>query len=85
MSPATRSCSTRALPLLTEALRAAPSTLDAIVSLQLGLLAAHPDTLIARKVGAEAATAVTRRRARCATAAARWPTSTHRCAAPDTG
>ena len=43
------------LPLLDDALRSAPSTLDAIVSLHLGLLAAHPDTLIARKAGDAAA------------------------------
>ncbi|MFL5862416.1 MAG: triphosphoribosyl-dephospho-CoA synthase [Solirubrobacteraceae bacterium] len=46
------------LPLLTAALRGA-ATMQAIVSLHVGLLAAHPDTLIARKVGADAAWAVT--------------------------
>jgi triphosphoribosyl-dephospho-CoA synthase len=43
-----------ALPALTEELRAGAPTLDAIVSLHLRLLAAHPDTLIERKAGAEA-------------------------------
>ncbi len=47
------------LPLLAEALRDGARTLDAIVSLHLGLLASHPDTLIARKAGAAAAQAVT--------------------------
>jgi triphosphoribosyl-dephospho-CoA synthase len=47
------------LPLLADALRQPASTLDAIVSLHLGLLAARPDTLIARKAGAQAAGAVT--------------------------
>jgi triphosphoribosyl-dephospho-CoA synthase len=46
------------LPLLRDALDAGASTLDAVVSLHLGLLATHPDTLIARKVGAYAARAV---------------------------
>jgi len=46
------------LPLLTGALDDGASTLDAIVSLHVGLLAEHPDTLIARKAGAEAALAV---------------------------
>jgi triphosphoribosyl-dephospho-CoA synthase len=46
------------MPLLDDALRTAPSTLDAIVSLHLGLLASHPDTLIARKAGDAAAQAV---------------------------
>jgi triphosphoribosyl-dephospho-CoA synthase len=46
-------------PLLDDALRNAPSTLDAIVSLHIGLLASHPDTLIARKAGDTAASAVT--------------------------
>jgi triphosphoribosyl-dephospho-CoA synthase len=46
------------LPLLAEALRAGAPTLDAIVSLYLGLLASHPDTLIERKAGAAAAQAV---------------------------
>jgi triphosphoribosyl-dephospho-CoA synthase len=46
------------LPLLAGALRERPSTLDAIVSLHLALLAARPDTLIARKAGVEAARAV---------------------------
>jgi triphosphoribosyl-dephospho-CoA synthase len=46
------------LPLLDDALRKGPSTLDAIVSLHVGLLSRHPDTLIARKAGAEAARAV---------------------------
>jgi triphosphoribosyl-dephospho-CoA synthase len=39
------------LPLLEEALASGQATLDAIVSLHVGLLAAHPDTLIARKAG----------------------------------
>jgi triphosphoribosyl-dephospho-CoA synthase len=46
------------LPLLDRALRKGPSTLDAIVSLHVGLLSCYPDTLIARKAGAEAARAV---------------------------
>jgi triphosphoribosyl-dephospho-CoA synthase len=46
------------LPLLGDALADGASTLDAIVSLQIGLLAAHPDTLIARKAGVDAAYAV---------------------------
>jgi triphosphoribosyl-dephospho-CoA synthase len=46
------------LPLLADALRDGARTLDAIVSLHLGLLAACPDTLIARKAGAAAAEAV---------------------------
>jgi triphosphoribosyl-dephospho-CoA synthase len=46
------------LPLLTDALRDEASTLDAVVSLHLGLLATYPDTLIARKAGADAARAV---------------------------
>ena len=46
------------LPLLTAALDAGAATLDAIVTLHVGLLAAHPDTLIVRKAGAEAAAAV---------------------------
>jgi triphosphoribosyl-dephospho-CoA synthase len=48
------------LRLLDDALRDGARTLDAIVSLHLGLLAAHPDTLIERKAGAAAARAVTR-------------------------
>ena len=44
--------------LLDEALRDGLSTLDAIVSLHVGLLASHPDTLIARKAGDAAARAV---------------------------
>ena len=47
------------LPLLTAALDDGAATLDAIVALHVGLLAAHPDTLIARKAGIEAAAAVT--------------------------
>jgi triphosphoribosyl-dephospho-CoA synthase len=46
------------LPLLDHGLRQGLSTLDAIVSLHLGLLARHPDSLIARKAGADAARAV---------------------------
>ena len=46
------------LPLIDDALRAGLPTLEAIVSLHLGLLASHPDTLIARKAGADAALAV---------------------------
>jgi triphosphoribosyl-dephospho-CoA synthase len=46
------------LGLLDDALRAGLSTLDAIVSLHVGLLASRPDTLIARKAGPEAAQAV---------------------------
>jgi triphosphoribosyl-dephospho-CoA synthase len=47
------------LPLLAHALRDGAPTLDAIVSLHLGLLASNPDTLIERKAGAAAARAVT--------------------------
>ena len=47
------------LPLLNDALRKGMSTLDSIVSLYVGLLASHPDTLIARKAGGAAARAVT--------------------------
>ena len=47
------------LPLLAEALGGGALTLDAIVALHLGLLASHPDTLIERKAGTEAARAVT--------------------------
>jgi triphosphoribosyl-dephospho-CoA synthase len=43
------------LPLLRHALDGGASTLDAIVSLHVGLLATYPDTLIARKAGADAA------------------------------
>src|ERR1700733_4603832 len=46
------------LPLLAQALAAGRRTLDAVVSLHVGLLAAHPDTLIARKAGEAAADAV---------------------------
>ena len=46
------------LRLLADALRGGARTLDAIVSLHLGLLAVHPDTLIARKAGLPAARAV---------------------------
>jgi triphosphoribosyl-dephospho-CoA synthase len=46
------------LPLLDEALRGGLSTLDAIVSLHVGLLSRIPDTLIARKAGDAAARAV---------------------------
>jgi triphosphoribosyl-dephospho-CoA synthase len=46
------------LPLLAEALGDGASTLDAIVSLHVGLLASHPDTLIERKAGTAAARAV---------------------------
>jgi triphosphoribosyl-dephospho-CoA synthase len=48
-----------ALPLLDEELRNGISTLEAIVSLHVGLLACQPDTLIARKAGAAAALTVT--------------------------
>jgi triphosphoribosyl-dephospho-CoA synthase len=47
------------LTLLVQALRAGRSTLDAIVSVHIGLLADRPDTLIARKAGDAAAMAVT--------------------------
>lgn len=47
------------LKLLNDALAHERSTLDAIVSLYLGLLSTRPDTLIARKAGTEAARAVT--------------------------
>ncbi|HYB29111.1 MAG TPA: triphosphoribosyl-dephospho-CoA synthase [Solirubrobacteraceae bacterium] len=46
------------MPLLAQALASGRRTLDAIVSLHIGLLAAHPDTLIARKAGDAAAQAV---------------------------
>ena len=46
------------LPLLEDALQGGLSTLDAIVSLHVGLLASRPDTLIARKAGKAAAEAV---------------------------
>ena len=46
------------LPLLTDALHGEVSTLDAIVSLHVGLLASRPDTLIARKAGDAEAAAV---------------------------
>jgi triphosphoribosyl-dephospho-CoA synthase len=48
------------MPLLDDALRNGPSTLDAIVSLHVGLLASHRDTLIVRKAGEAEAEAVTR-------------------------
>jgi triphosphoribosyl-dephospho-CoA synthase len=48
------------LPLLDGALRGGDSTLSAIVSLHVGLLARFPDTLIARKAGPAAARSVTR-------------------------
>jgi triphosphoribosyl-dephospho-CoA synthase len=47
------------LPLFDDALGTGLSTLDAIVSLHVGLLSCCPDTLIARKAGADAARAVT--------------------------
>jgi triphosphoribosyl-dephospho-CoA synthase len=47
------------LPLLAEALRGPGTTLEAIVSLHVGLLALRPDTLIERKAGPTAAHAVT--------------------------
>ena len=47
------------LPLLAEALADGAPTLDAVVSLHVGLLASRPDTLIERKAGAAAARAVT--------------------------
>jgi triphosphoribosyl-dephospho-CoA synthase len=47
------------LPLLEHALGGGRSTLEAIVSLDVGLLASHPDTLIARKAGDAAAREVT--------------------------
>jgi triphosphoribosyl-dephospho-CoA synthase len=47
------------LSLLADALRDGPPTLEAIVSLHIGLLAFRPDTLIERKAGAAAARAVT--------------------------
>jgi triphosphoribosyl-dephospho-CoA synthase len=46
------------MPLLDDALRSGSSSLDAIVSLHVGLLASYPDTLIARKAGDAAAQAV---------------------------
>jgi triphosphoribosyl-dephospho-CoA synthase len=46
------------LPLLIDALDHGLSTLDAIVSLHVGLLASRPDTLIVRKAGEDAAKAV---------------------------
>lgn len=47
------------LPLLAQALIDGAGTLEAVVSLHLGLLASHPDTLIARKAGDAAARRVT--------------------------
>jgi triphosphoribosyl-dephospho-CoA synthase len=47
------------LPLLIDALDGGAATLDAIVAVHVGLLAEHPDTLIARKAGIAAAAAVT--------------------------
>ena len=47
------------LPLLQDALGAGRSTLEAIVSVHVGLLASRPDSLIARKAGEAAARAVT--------------------------
>jgi triphosphoribosyl-dephospho-CoA synthase len=47
------------LPLLQNALGGGLSTLEAIVSLHVGLLASHPDSLIARKAGEAEARAVT--------------------------
>jgi triphosphoribosyl-dephospho-CoA synthase len=47
------------LPLLSNMLRDGIPTLEAVVSLHVGLLASLPDTLIARKAGAAAARAVT--------------------------
>jgi triphosphoribosyl-dephospho-CoA synthase len=46
------------LPMLADALSDGAPTLDAIVSVHVGLLATQPDTLIARKAGAAAARAV---------------------------
>ena len=46
------------IPILADALRDGLPTLEAIVSLHVNLLAAHPDTLIGRKAGAGAAQAV---------------------------
>ncbi len=46
------------LPLLDDALRKGLSTLDAIVSVHVGLLSSCPDTLIARKAGVDVARAV---------------------------
>jgi triphosphoribosyl-dephospho-CoA synthase len=46
------------LPLLDDALQGGLSSLEAIVSLHVGLLASHPDTLITRKAGEAAARAV---------------------------
>ena len=46
------------LRLLTDALREGARTLEAIVSLHVGLLASYPDTLVARKAGPAAARAV---------------------------
>jgi triphosphoribosyl-dephospho-CoA synthase len=48
----------RALPLLSNMLRAGVATLEAVVSVHVGVLASHPDTLIARKAGVAAARAV---------------------------
>jgi triphosphoribosyl-dephospho-CoA synthase len=47
-----------ALPLLSNMVRDGIPTLEAVVSLHVGLLASRPDTLIARKAGAGAARAV---------------------------
>jgi triphosphoribosyl-dephospho-CoA synthase len=48
------------LPALSDALRSGLPTLEAIVTLHLRLLAAHPDTLIARKAGATTAQRVSK-------------------------
>jgi triphosphoribosyl-dephospho-CoA synthase len=47
------------LALLADALREEVSTLEAIVSVHVGLLASHPDSLVGRKAGAAAAQAIT--------------------------
>ena len=52
------------LPLLSGALRGGAPTLEAIVSLHLGLLAEHRDTLIERKAGLDGGTGRQRRRSR---------------------
>ena len=56
--PATRSCSAPVCRCCPARSRGGAPTLEAIVSLHLGLLAEHRDTLIERKAGLDAARAV---------------------------
>ena len=73
------------LPLLTAALDDGAATLDAIVSLHVGLLAEHPDTLIARKAGADAARAVSQAARAVRDGSRRSSNSTPICAVTDIG